>query len=137
MLHIGCAYPFYLYFIKQCIILIAVNLVICSVPSLIINLTKGNICVVLDGLVYSFYGLICKSSVINIMNVTEIDMMEVQAILNFVAIVVSVILIGILDIQIKRKYKQYYNDYNILPKASDYSVIVKGLPKDITISEIQ
>lgn len=117
--------------------MIAVNLVICSAPSLIINLTKGNICVVLDGLVYSFYGLICKSSVINIMNVTEIDMMEVQAILNFVAIVVSVILIGIMDIQIKRKYKQYYNDYNILPKASDYSVIIKGLPKDITISEIQ
>lgn len=34
-------------------------------------------CVVLDGLVYSFYGAVCKSSVINIMNVEEIDMLEV------------------------------------------------------------
>lgn len=27
-------------------------------------------------------------------------------------------------------------DYHILPKASDYSVMLRGLPKDITISEI-
>lgn len=64
-------------------------------------------------------------------------MLEVQAIFNFIAIVVSIILIGLMDIQMVRKYSEHYNDYDILPKASDYSVIIKGLPKDITISEIQ
>jgi hypothetical protein len=47
---------------------------------------------------------------------------------------VSIILIGFFDIWIVQQYKKYYNDYNILPKASDYSVMIKGLSKDITIS---
>lgn len=134
LLHIGCAYPLYLLFIKQCMVLIGVNLLICSLPSLVINLHQGNMCVVLDGLVYSFYGLICKSSVINIMNVTEIDMLEVQGVLNFVAICVSIVLVALMDIQMTRQYQHYYDEYYILPKVSDYSVVVKGLPKDITIS---
>jgi hypothetical protein len=71
------------------------------------------------------------------MNITEIDMLEVQAIFNFSAILISIILIGFLDLNMTRHYNKYYNDYNILPRASDYSVVVKGLPKDITISEIQ
>lgn len=61
-------------------------------------------------------------------------MMEVQAILNFISIMVSIIIIALLDINMRNKYKKYYEDYYILPKASDYSVIIKGLPKDITIS---
>lgn len=93
-------------------------------------------CVVLDGLVYSFYGAVCKSSVINIMNVEEIDMLEVQAIINFVVIFVNVVAIGVFQLFMMRKYEKYYNQYHILPKASDYSLIIKGLPKDITISEI-
>lgn len=70
------------------------------------------------------------------MNVTEIDMLEVHSIINFVAILVSVVLIAVMDVSMTRQYEEYYNQYYILPKASDYSVIIKGLPKDITISEI-
>lgn len=84
-------------------------LLICSVPSLIINLSHGSMCVVLDGLIYSFYGLICKSSVINIMNVAEIDMLEVQAVINFVAICVSIPIIAVMDIKMTRQYEEYYN----------------------------
>ena len=57
--------------------LLLLNIILSSIPSLIINLTKGNMCTELDGLVYNFYSYICKSSVVNIMNVEEIDMMEV------------------------------------------------------------
>lgn len=91
-------------------------------------------CQQLDGSISIFYSIVCESSVINIMNVTEIDMLEVQAILNFIAIMVSIGVIALLDINMRNQYTKYYEDYYILPKASDYSVIMKGLPKDITIS---
>lgn len=68
------------------------------------------------------------------MNITEIDMLEVQAIFNLASIFISIAVIGFIDLDMTRHYNKYYNDYNILPRASDYSVIVKGLPKDITIS---
>ena len=71
----GAAYPLYFYFIKQCLILLVVNILINSIPALIINISQGGMCVVLDGLVYNFYGLICKSSAINIMDVKEIDLL--------------------------------------------------------------
>ena len=61
-------------------------------------------------------------------------MLEVQSGLNFAAIFVSIIIVAILDIRMTRQYRQYYDEYDILPKASAYSVLVKGLPKDITVS---
>ena len=134
LLHVGAAYPLYFVFIRQCIILLLINILISSVPSLVINLSSGTMCVELDGLVYNFYGLICKSSVINIMDVVEIDLLEVQAGLNCIAIIVTIFVIGVLEIKMHEKYEQYKIDYRILPKASDYSVMLKGLPKDITIS---
>lgn len=63
-------------------------------------------------------------------------MLEVQSGLNFAAIFISIIIVAILDIRMTRQYRQYYDEYDILPKASAYSVLVKGLPKDITVSEI-
>lgn len=68
------------------------------------------------------------------MNITEIDMLEVQAIFNSISIIVSILIIGYLDVHMVGVYKKYYDDYNILPRASDYSVVVRGLPKDITLS---
>lgn len=68
LLHIGSAYPFYFHFLKQCIILIAVNFVIVGLPSLIINFTQGNKCSKLNADVAKFYGVVCRLSVINIMN---------------------------------------------------------------------
>lgn len=50
---------------------------------------------------------------------------------------ISIILIGFIDVGMAWQYNTYYNDYSILPRASDYSVMIRGLPKDITISEIQ
>lgn len=50
---------------------------------------------------------------------------------------VSIVLVGFIDAGMTWQYNKFYNDYNILPRASDYSVMIKGLPKDITISEIQ
>lgn len=91
-------------------------------------------CVSLDGLVYSFYSMICKSSVINIMNITEIDMLEIQSIFNSISIILSAVLIAYLDVHMVLQYKRYYINNNILPRASDYSVVVTGLPKDITLS---
>ena len=82
-----------------------INILISSIPSLIINLSQGSMCVVLDGLVYNFYGLICKSSVINIMDTTEIDLLEVQAVLNCISIFVTIIVIGILEIKMYEKYQ--------------------------------
>ena len=61
-------------------------------------------------------------------------MLEVQCGLNLGAIVVSIFVVAIMDIKMTRQYREYYDEYHILPKASDYSVLVKGLPKDITVS---
>ena len=91
----------YFHFIKQCIILLLINILINSIPSLIINISQGSMCIVLDGLVYNFYGLICKSSVINIMDVKEIDLLEVQAAMNIVSIVVTIFVIGIMEIKME------------------------------------
>lgn len=63
-------------------------------------------------------------------------MLQVQAGLNFAAIFVSIFFIAVLDIKMNQQYRMYYTQYHMLPKASDYSVMIKGLPKDITVSEI-
>lgn len=132
-LHIGAAYPLYFYFIKQCVVLLGINIILSSIPELIINTTQGKMCRDLDGLVYNFYSSICKSSVINIMDVKEIDMLEVQSILNFIIILVSIIFIAIMDLDMKRKYAEYADEY-ILPNAADYSIMIKGLPPNVTLS---
>lgn len=85
-------------------VLLGINIILSSIPTLIINLSQGNMCRELDGVVYSFYKYICKSSVINIMDVKEIDMLEVEAGLNFMIILVSIIVIGIMDLDMRRKY---------------------------------
>ena len=41
-----------------------------------------------------------------------------------------------MDLDMKKKYFEYAEEY-ILPNAADYSVMVKGLPQDVTLSEIQ
>jgi hypothetical protein len=61
----------------------------------------------------------------------------VQALINFMTVLVSISLIGYFELSLTRRYDRYYNDYQILPRASDYSVMVEGLPRDITISEIE
>lgn len=61
-------------------------------------------------------------------------MMEIQSIFNSISIIFSIFIIAYLDVHMVAQYKRYYDDYNILPRASDYSVVVSGLPKDITLS---
>ena len=90
-------------------------------------------CKSLDGFLSDFYSIVCNTSVINIMNVEEIDMLEIEAAFNFAGIIISIFIIAYLSILMENKYVELSQGL----RASDFSVMLKGLPKDITIYEIQ
>jgi hypothetical protein len=70
------------------------------------------------------------------MNVKEIDMLEVQAVLNFICIVVNCMAIGVMEVDMQRKWSEWEAEY-VMPGAGEYSLMVKGVPKDVTLLEIQ
>lgn len=74
---------------------------------------------------------ICQISVINIMNVRQLDAMQIQSGIFFAALLANIIFIGYLELRMDLLAAKY--DEGRL-KAVDYSLMVKGLPSDITIS---
>lgn len=45
----------------------------------------------------------------------------------------NIVLIAVFEVLVERKSRQF----NVSTKSSDYSILLKGLPKDITMNEIQ
>jgi hypothetical protein len=68
------------------------------------------------------------------MNIEVIDAMQIEAIIFFIAIIINIIFISYLEV----KMEDYVMEINSNKQtAADYSFIIKGLPSDITIREIQ
>ena len=68
------------------------------------------------------------------MNVRIIDAMQLQSALFFVAVLLNIVFIGFLELKMDL-LTSWYNSGQL--KAVDYSILVKGLPLDTTISDIQ
>ena len=66
-----------------------------TLPATIVNFTLGNECAITDG-VTNFLETICQGSVINIMNVTDLNAMQIEAIIFFVAVFVNIFFIAFL-----------------------------------------
>ena len=77
---------------------------------------------------------ICRGSIINVMNVKEVDAMQYEAGIMFAAIICNIVFIGFLELRMDLLHVKYQEGRL---KAADYSLMVKGLPSDITITEIQ
>jgi len=65
-------------------------------PSVLVNYLMGEECSVVNGAGGGFLEGICKGSVINVMNVEVLDALQMQAVLNFVAVLSNILLIGYL-----------------------------------------
>lgn len=63
-------------------------------------------------------------------------MLAVQAVLNFLCIVVNCMAIGVMEVDMQRKWSEWEAEY-VMPGAGEYSLMVKGVPKDVTLLEIQ
>lgn len=60
--------------------------------------------------------------------------MQIEAIIFFIAIIMNIVFIAFLEV----KMEGYINNMNNNKQtAADYSFIIKGLPSDLTITEIQ
>ena len=60
--------------------------------------------------------------------------MQIEAIVFFIAIILNIVLIAYLQVKMEDYVKEMNKNKN---SAADYSFIIKGLPSDITITEIQ
>jgi len=59
--------------------------------------------------------------------------MQIEAIIIFIVIILNVFLIAYLEIRMEENCQRFLK----YPKSSNYSFMLKGLPKDITITEMQ
>lgn len=108
-------------------------MLIITLPASIVNFTLGSECIITDG-VTSFLNTICRGSVINIMNVSDIDEMQIEAVIFFVGILANIVFIGFLELKMDLLVLKYGEGRL---NAADYSFMIKGLPSDITLGEIQ
>jgi hypothetical protein len=134
MFHLGASTPLYFEFIKQCLALLLFNFVILALPAFLVNYTQGQECGYVNDGVKGFLNSICRGSVINILNVKIIDAMQIQAGIFFFAVLANIFLIGFLELKMDLM-ASWYNEGRL--KAVDYSLMIKGLPSDVTLSEIQ
>jgi hypothetical protein len=114
-------------------LLLAANLLVVALPSTLLNLTMGGECKEVDGPNGGFFSGVCRLSVLNIMNIEIIDAMEIQAVLNFAAVVANIFLVAYLQVAMGRRGRQVRTACN----AGDYSIMVQGLPADISLTELQ
>ena len=75
--------------------LLIFNILIITLPASIVNFTLGNECAITDG-VTNFLNSICRGSVINIMNVSDINEMQIEAVIFFVGVLSNIVFIGFL-----------------------------------------
>ena len=67
------------------------------------------------------------------MNIEIIDAMEVEAILFFIAVLINIVFIAYLYGKMEDKVRVLQSE----PSSADYSFVIKGLPPDINIKELQ
>jgi hypothetical protein len=99
MFHLGTSTPIYFEFIKQCLLLLTVNFLVIGLPAFLVNFTQGNECGLANGGVRGILNSICRGSVINILNVKQIDNMQIEAGILFAAVLLNILLIGYLELR--------------------------------------
>jgi hypothetical protein len=94
--HCGESTALYFVFVKQILLLLAFNCILVSLPTVLVNFVMGNECAVVDGGAMGLFNSVCRGSVINIMSVAEIDAMQIEAIIFFVAVLLNIVFIAYL-----------------------------------------
>ena len=128
MAHLGLAYPLYFVFIKLCALMVAVHFLSVGIAQMALNLV-GSQCKRLN-----IDTRICRLSFINSLDFSDLQITYIQNGLN-----ISFILLAIVMVEwIKYRSNQFRLDVSRHERTpADYSILVRGLPKDITIYEIQ
>jgi hypothetical protein len=120
--------------VKQLIVLLLFNCVLVSLPAVLVNFVMGTECKEVNGTAMGLFNSVCRGSVINIMSVSEIDAMQIEASIFFAAIVLNIVFIAYLEVLMEGHVGKMAREKQT---AADYSFVIKGLPSDITVTEIQ
>ena len=78
-----------------------------ALPNYIVNYTQGNECGLVNGGLKGFLNLICRGSVINVMNINKIDAMQIEAVIMFVAVLGNILFIGFLELKMELMAERY------------------------------
>lgn len=109
-------------------------MILITIPLVLINFVMGTECKIVNDSVANIFNSVCRGSAINIMNIEVIDAMQIEAVIFFIAVVLNIIFISYLETRMEDCVAELTR--NKL-SAADYSFIIKGLPSDITVKEIQ
>ena len=128
LVHVGVCYPLYFQTIKLLVVLLTLHLVCAGLPQFILNLT-GSHC-------YEAHNNngVCKLSIMNVLDLQQLAPIQIQNVLNLVFAFLAVIVIQAM------KFRLLLNRLKLIEfedEPADYSIMLKGLPKDITLYEIQ
>lgn len=94
--HCGESTALYFVFIKHILLLLVFNCILVSLPAVLVNFVMGSECSVVNGGAHGLFNSVCRGSVINIMSVAEIDAMQIEAIIFFIAVLVNIVFIAYL-----------------------------------------
>lgn len=61
----------------------------------------GSECKIVNDSIVNIFNSVCRESVINIMNIAEIDSMQIEAIIFFIAILLNIIFIAYLEVKME------------------------------------